>query len=189
MVFGDVIYGCTYALFAKVLTNLGVTSTRVDTTKIEEVEKAIQPNTSLVYVETPANPTLKISDISAIAKAVHKHPGITMIADSTFASPCYTSILYHVLRNHQALARKIETILKVCYPLPNIIIVLMIVLTGNGPDMFWVIVDITLVIPIFFNIIALVAMGGKYKELLNDYKARYLGVGKVDPNFKIFCEE
>lgn len=87
VVFGDVIYGCSYALFAKVLTKLGVTYTRVDTTKVEEVEKAIQPNTSLVYVETPANPTLKISDIAAIAEVVHKHPGITMIVDSTFASP------------------------------------------------------------------------------------------------------
>lgn len=87
VVFGDVIYGCSYTLFAKVLTKLGVTYTRVDTTKAKEVEKAIQPNTSLVYVETPANPTLKVSDISAIAKIVHKHDGITMIVDSTFASP------------------------------------------------------------------------------------------------------
>lgn len=87
VVFGDVIYGCTYALFAKVLTNLGITYTRVDTTKPEEVEKAIRPNTSLVYVETPANPTLKVSDIAAIAQLVHAHPGITMIVDSTFATP------------------------------------------------------------------------------------------------------
>ena len=87
VVFGDVIYGCSYALFAKVLTKLGITYTRVDTSKAEEVEKAIQPNTSLVYVETPANPTLKISDIAAIAEIVHRRSGITMIVDSTFASP------------------------------------------------------------------------------------------------------
>ncbi len=87
VVFGDVIYGCTYALFAKVLTRLGVTYTRVDTTKVEEVEKAIRPNTTLVYVETPANPTLKVSDIAAISQVVHARKGITMIVDSTFASP------------------------------------------------------------------------------------------------------
>ena len=87
VVFGDVIYGCSYALFAKVLVNLGVTYTRVDTSKPEEVEKALQPNTSLVYVETPANPTLKISDIEAISKIVHARPGITLIVDNTFASP------------------------------------------------------------------------------------------------------
>ncbi|MCD8035830.1 MAG: aminotransferase class I/II-fold pyridoxal phosphate-dependent enzyme [Clostridiales bacterium] len=87
VVFGDVIYGCSYALFAKVLSQLGITYTRVDTSKAEEVEKAIQPNTTLVYVETPANPTLKISDIQAIADIVHSHNGITLIVDSTFASP------------------------------------------------------------------------------------------------------
>jgi len=87
VVIGDVIYGCTYALFEKVLTRLGVTITRVDTSKVAEVEKAIKPNTSLVYVETPANPTLKISDIQAIAEVVHSHKGITLIVDSTFASP------------------------------------------------------------------------------------------------------
>lgn len=87
VVFGDVIYGCSYALFAKVLTNLGITYTRVGTTNVAEVEAAIQPNTSLVYVETPANPTLKISDIAAISEVVHAHQGITLIVDSTFASP------------------------------------------------------------------------------------------------------
>lgn len=87
VVFGDVIYGCTYTLFAKILVDFGVTYTRVDTTNIAEVEAAIKPNTSLVYVETPANPTLKISDISAIADIVHSKEGITLIVDSTFASP------------------------------------------------------------------------------------------------------
>lgn len=87
IIFGDVIYGCTFALFTKVLTKLGITYTRVDTSKPEEVEKAIQPNTRLIYVETPANPTLKISDISAIAEIAHAHEGIEVIVDSTFASP------------------------------------------------------------------------------------------------------
>lgn len=87
VVFGDVIYGCSYALFAKILTNLGVEYTRVDTTNPKNIEEAIKSNTSLVYVETPANPTLKISDIEAISKIVHAHEGITLIVDSTFASP------------------------------------------------------------------------------------------------------
>ena len=87
IVFGDVVYGCTYTLIAKVLVNLGITYTRVDTTDPAAVERAIRKNTTLVYVETPANPTLKISDIAAIAKIVHAHKGVTMIVDSTFASP------------------------------------------------------------------------------------------------------
>lgn len=87
VVFGDVIYGCSYALFAKILTQLGITYTRVDTTNVQEVADAIKPNTSLVYVETPANPTLKVSDIAAISEVVRQHEGITLIVDSTFASP------------------------------------------------------------------------------------------------------
>lgn len=87
VIFGDVIYGCSYALFAKVLVNLGITYTRVDTSNAENIQKAIQPNTTLVYVETPANPTLKISDIQAISEIVHSYPGISLIVDSTFASP------------------------------------------------------------------------------------------------------
>lgn len=87
VVFGDVIYGCTYTLFTHILTTLGVEYTRVDTTNVQAVADAIKPNTTLVYVETPANPTLKISDIEAISKVVHAKEGITLIVDSTFASP------------------------------------------------------------------------------------------------------
>ena len=87
VIIGDVIYGCSYTLFAKILCNFGVEFDRVDTTKVEEIEKAMKPNTTLVYVETPANPTLKISDIRAIADMVHSKGDITLIVDSTFASP------------------------------------------------------------------------------------------------------
>ncbi|MDD5922224.1 MAG: aminotransferase class I/II-fold pyridoxal phosphate-dependent enzyme [Eubacteriales bacterium] len=87
VIIGDVIYGCSYTLFAKVLSHMGIEYTRVDTSKVENIEQAIRPNTTLVYVETPANPTLKISDIQAISDCVHSHKGITLIVDSTFASP------------------------------------------------------------------------------------------------------
>lgn len=87
VILGDVIYGCTYALFTKVLTNLGISYTRVDTANAENVKAAIRPNTTLVYVETPANPTLKVSDIAAISECLRPYPTITLIVDSTFASP------------------------------------------------------------------------------------------------------
>lgn len=87
VVIGDVIYGCSYTLFSQILTRLGITYTRVDTTDLKAVEESIKPNTSLVYIETPANPTLKISDIKAISEIVHSHSNIIMIVDSTFASP------------------------------------------------------------------------------------------------------
>lgn len=54
--------------------------------------------------------------------------------------------------------------------------------------MFWTIVDISLVVPVFFNVIALLALSGKYKALLKDYRARYLNEGEVDPDFKVFYD-
>lgn len=87
IIFGDVIYGCTFALFTKILPKLGVEYSIVDTTSPAAVEEAIKPNTVLVYVETPANPTLKISDIEAISEITGKHEGVHLVVDSTFASP------------------------------------------------------------------------------------------------------
>ncbi len=87
IIFGDVIYGCSFALFTKILPGYGVDYTIVDTTDPEAVKKAMRPNTKVVYVETPANPTIKITDIAAVAEVVHAQEGVTMIVDSTFASP------------------------------------------------------------------------------------------------------
>ena len=63
IIFGDVIYECIFALFTKILTKLVITYTRVDTSISENVGAAIQPNTSLIYIKTQSNPTLKLSDI------------------------------------------------------------------------------------------------------------------------------
>lgn len=87
IIFGDVIYGCTFAFFTKILPLFHITYSIVDTSDPAAVNAAIRPETSLVYVETPANPVLKISDVRAIADIVHKREGITLIVDSTFASP------------------------------------------------------------------------------------------------------
>ncbi|MDL2211729.1 PLP-dependent aspartate aminotransferase family protein [Erysipelotrichaceae bacterium OttesenSCG-928-M19] len=87
LIFGDVIYGCTFALFTKIFPNYGIEYTIVDTTDVNAVAAAIKENTKVVYVETPANPTLKISDIEEIAKVVHQRNEIKLVVDSTFASP------------------------------------------------------------------------------------------------------
>lgn len=87
VVFSDVIYGCTFTLFAKILTKFGVSYTRVDSSKAENVEAAMRPETRLVYIETPANPTLKISDIETISRICRAREDVTLIVDSTFASP------------------------------------------------------------------------------------------------------
>lgn len=87
IIFGDVIYGCSFALFTKILPKFGVEYTIVDTTDANAVAEAMRSNTKVVYVETPANPTLKITDIAAVAEVVHKQEGVRLVVDSTFASP------------------------------------------------------------------------------------------------------
>ena len=86
IIFGDVIYECIFALFTKILTKLVITYTRVDTSISENAGAAIQPNTSLIYIKTQSNPTLKLSDIKKISTIVHSHKNITFIVDNTFIS-------------------------------------------------------------------------------------------------------
>ena len=101
----------------------------------------------------------------------------------------YCSLIAHGFRNHPKLRDKVTLIFKIIFPWPNILVVAMIVLSGKGPNLYWSIIDIVTVLPTFFNVIALIGLSGVFIKLLNDYKARYLGVGKVDPKFKVFYEE
>lgn len=81
-----VIYGGTYALCQNVLPRLGITTTFVDTTSDSEIFSALKPNTKLILVESPANPTLKINDIAHLAEIAHKNK-ILLCVDNTFATP------------------------------------------------------------------------------------------------------
>ena len=101
----------------------------------------------------------------------------------------YIAVMRHGLRYKPVLADKLELLFKFIFPLPNIVIVTSIVLTGNGPDLFWTIVNISLVAPVFTNLLGLFMLRNKYFEIMKDYKARYMGVGKVDPNFHVFYED
>jgi len=84
---GDDLYGGTNRYFRKVLSKQGVVTDFVDTTKIENIVSALKPTTKLLWVETPTNPTLKITDIEAAAKAVHSHnKDIIVVVDNTFLS-------------------------------------------------------------------------------------------------------
>jgi cystathionine beta-lyase/cystathionine gamma-synthase len=82
----DVIYGGTYRLLREVLSGLGVESSFVDSSRPEAVRQAIRPSTKLVLIETPGNPTLKLTDIAAIA-AITKPSKITLAVDNTFLTP------------------------------------------------------------------------------------------------------
>ena len=85
-VISDVVYGGTVRLFQQILNGVGVTASFVDTSRPEEVERAITPQTRIVFIETPANPTLKLTDIAAIAR-VTKRAGIRLAVDNTFLTP------------------------------------------------------------------------------------------------------
>ncbi len=86
VVVSDVVYGGTVRLFQQILTNFGVQASFVDTSNPQAVAEAIRPNTKLVFIETPANPTLKLTDIAAVAKVTHA-AGIRLAVDNTFLTP------------------------------------------------------------------------------------------------------
>lgn len=82
-----ILYGCTFALLAHGMTRYGVEVDFIDTSDLEEVKKHMKENTRVVYLETPANPNLKISDIEEIAKIAHTNSKIMVVVDNTFATP------------------------------------------------------------------------------------------------------
>lgn len=82
----DDIYGGAFRLFEQVYAKFGIRVTYVDTTNAENVFNAVTPKTKLIWIETPTNPTLKITDIEAIAK-IAKANRCLLCVDNTFASP------------------------------------------------------------------------------------------------------
>lgn len=85
---GDDMYGGTFRLFDKVIRHNGIEFSYIDLTKVENLEKAITPNTKMIWLETPTNPTLKLVDIAAISK-IAKAKGILVAVDNTFLSPYF----------------------------------------------------------------------------------------------------
>ena len=86
IVAANTLYGGTYNLFAHTLPAYGISTTFVDPDSVENFEKAIQPNTKALYLETLGNPNSSIADLSAVAEIAHRH-GIPFIVDNTFATP------------------------------------------------------------------------------------------------------
>jgi cystathionine beta-lyase/cystathionine gamma-synthase len=79
-------YGGTYRLFTKVFAKFGIRFTYVDTTDVTNISKAISPATKLIWIETPTNPLMNITDIAAVA-ALAKKANVLLCVDNTFASP------------------------------------------------------------------------------------------------------
>jgi methionine-gamma-lyase len=82
----EAVYGPSRVILETTYSRFGVESTLVDTTNLDEVRKAFRPNTKLLFTETPANPTMGISDLAALAELAHAH-GVPMAVDNTFCSP------------------------------------------------------------------------------------------------------
>jgi cystathionine beta-lyase/cystathionine gamma-synthase len=80
------VYGGTYRYFSRILERYAVSFSWVDTTDLAAVEAAIQPNTRMVYIETPTNPTMDVTDIAAVAEIAHAR-GAVVAVDNTFLSP------------------------------------------------------------------------------------------------------
>ena len=83
----DNTYGGTYRLFERVLTRYQLTFTHVDTSRLDLLGEAIRADTKMVFLETPTNPVMRLTDIAAASALAHEH-GAQVVVDNTFASPC-----------------------------------------------------------------------------------------------------
>lgn len=89
------LYGCTYAFLSHGISKFGVEVTFVDTSDPENVRKAMKDNTRIIYLETPANPNMNISDIGAISKIAHENENCKVIVDNTYCTPYLQRPLDH----------------------------------------------------------------------------------------------
>jgi cystathionine beta-lyase/cystathionine gamma-synthase len=88
VVFSRNVYGGTYRFVTQVLSRYGVESSWVDSTDLANVRAALRPETRMVYVETPTNPMMEVTDIAGAAELAHAH-GALLAVDNTFLSPCF----------------------------------------------------------------------------------------------------
>lgn len=88
IILSDDIYGGTYEIANTVLVDNGIERTFADLSIFEEFERAIKPNTKMVFIETPTNPMMKVADIKRICDLAHEH-GIIVVVDNTLMTPYY----------------------------------------------------------------------------------------------------
>ncbi len=94
VILGDNTYGGTYRLFSKILVNYGIEFDLIDTSKIEDVENAFKANTKMVFVETPTNPVMTVTDLAAVSQLAHQN-GAKVVCDNTFMSPYFQRPVEH----------------------------------------------------------------------------------------------
>jgi len=88
------VYGPSRMVISRDWARFGIESTFVDTSDLDAVKAAIRPETKIVFIETPANPTIVLTDIGAVAAVAHEH-GALLIVDNTFASPILQRPIEH----------------------------------------------------------------------------------------------
>src|SRR5258708_152956 len=88
VVCGNDLYGGTPRLFNQVMVDFGLEFTYVDTSEAENVERALRKNTRMVYVETPTNPLMRLSDLAAIS-TICRRKKVALVVDNTFMSPYF----------------------------------------------------------------------------------------------------
>ena len=88
VILGDNTYGGTFRLFSRVLSDYGVEFDLVDTSDVTNLEPAFKPNTKMVFVETPTNPVMTVTDLKAVSDMAHAH-GARVVCDNTFMSPYF----------------------------------------------------------------------------------------------------
>lgn len=84
----DDLYGGSYRLFERVVGRYNITTSYVSDGNLAAYEKAIQPNTRMIWLETPTNPLLRLVDIKAVAEIAHRH-NLLLVVDNTFSSPYF----------------------------------------------------------------------------------------------------
>jgi cystathionine gamma-lyase/cystathionine beta-lyase/cystathionine gamma-lyase/homocysteine desulfhydrase len=87
MVVTDNTYGGTFRYFERVLRNYQLSFSYVDTSQPEAIEAAITPQTKMLFIETPTNPVLRLTDLACASEIAHRH-NVRVVVDNTFASPC-----------------------------------------------------------------------------------------------------
>ncbi len=88
IILGDNTYGGTYRLFSRILTNYGVEFDLADTSDVAGLESAFKPNTKMLFVETPTNPVMTVTDLTAVSELAHSR-GAKVVCDNTFMSPYF----------------------------------------------------------------------------------------------------
>ena len=88
VILGDNTYGGTFRLFDKILSNYGIEFDLADASDVSKVEAAFRPNTKMLFIETPTNPVMTVTDIKAVSEVAHAH-GAKVVCDNTFMSPYF----------------------------------------------------------------------------------------------------